>query len=90
MATPTDISMNTSFRIVNTDNFDGDYPNESFLSCVNSKGVAEPLFYGVRERAQKVADMLNGPFAEHNHRWWKVVPGDYVLQPGFEPAMVSN
>jgi len=61
-------------RIVDTDNFGGDYPNEKFHHCSMSK-----------EDAQAICDILNkygGPYAA---RYYKVVPDDYKLQPGFEP-----
>jgi hypothetical protein len=62
-------------RIVDTDNFGGDYPNEKF--------VLWPLPW---ENAQRIADILNdsssGPSAP---RYFKVVNDNYKLQPGFEP-----
>ena len=63
------------FRIVNTDNFGGDYPNEKFV------GVE----YVFKIDAQKEADRLNGPNAEFDSRYHKVVEMPYELQPGFEP-----
>lgn len=77
----------TYFKIVNTDNFGGDYPDESFLATVYSKGRTSPCTYSREEDAKKVADILNGPANERSPRarYWKVVASDYVLQPGFEP-----
>ena len=60
-------------RVVNTDNFGGDYPDEKFCS-----GSLSP------EAAKKLADKMNGP-VEHTSRYFKVVDDTYVLQPGFEP-----
>lgn len=67
----------TFFRIVNTDNFGGDYPNETFL----------PLTFQTRDSALRVADAINAELCnnEHSPRFWKVVNSDYKLQPGFEP-----
>lgn len=63
-------------RVVETCNYGGDYPDESFLT---PKGTSTP-------RAEKIAQGMNahlsGPYAQ---RYWKVVPDDYVLLPGFEP-----
>ena len=73
------------YLIVETDNFGGDYPNERFLCGTDSRGLSLPLYYASKERAEKVAEMLNGPYAEHNQRWWKAVADGYVLVPGFEP-----
>ena len=60
-------------RVVDTDNFGGDYPDEKF--------VGEQMS---REEAEALADKLNGKslFAP---RYYKVVPDDYILRPGFEP-----
>lgn len=62
-----------TFHIVNTDNFGGDYPNESF--------VAQNI--PSRELAEKMADSLNTN--SKALRWYLVVEDGYVLQPGFEP-----
>lgn len=61
-------------RIVNTDDFDGDYPDESFL-----------LWPMTKADAQLIADAINRVAGMDNRRYWKVVEDDYVLQPGFEP-----
>lgn len=63
------------FRVVNTDNFGGDYPDESF--------VGEP--YDTREEAEIHADALNHPHSNYAARYHKVVELPYTLQPGFEP-----
>lgn len=65
------------FKIVNTDNFGGDYPDETFL----------PLTFWSLESAQRVADAINAELCNHDHaaRFWKVVDSGYQLQPGFEP-----
>ena len=64
----------TKYRVVETDNSRGDYPNESF--------AGPPL-------SRKDADLVAGIFNNTTHaeypRFWKVVPETYTLQPGFEP-----
>lgn len=63
-------------KIVNTDNFGGDYPNEKFvtgLPCLSE------------ERLQLIADVINAQTGRDAPRFYKVVPDDYELQPGFEP-----
>lgn len=63
-------------KIVETDNFGGDYPNEKFLNL--------PLMTGVE--AAEVAATINEVCSGDNlPRFWKAVNKDYVLQPGFEP-----
>lgn len=63
------------FRIVDTDNFGRDYPNERF--------VDEPFV--LRSQAQTCADVLNDDQGEDGPRYFKVVQMPYTLQPGFEP-----
>jgi hypothetical protein len=62
-------------RIVNTDNFGGDYPDERFLNIPNV----------TKEHAIKIAAAINGAHHPEARRYWKVVDNDYELQPGFEP-----
>jgi len=63
-------------RIIETDNFGRDYPDESFL----------PLPNMTSEAANRIADEINlacsGATAS---RYWRVVNADYTLQHGFEP-----
>jgi hypothetical protein len=62
-------------KIVETDNFDGDYPDEKFLN----------LFNMPEEAAKKICKVINEAAGENCARYWKVVPDDYALQPGFQP-----
>ncbi len=65
------------WKVVETDNFGGDYPNEKW---------ATPYSFTYAFQAQNVADALNTALSgEGASRFWKVVPSDYELQPGFEP-----
>ena len=61
-------------RIVDTDNFCRDYPNERF--------VLGPL---PEEDAEAILIILNRRVGPHDQRCYKVVDEDYVLEPGFEP-----
>ena len=61
-------------RIVETDNYGRDYPDERFLNL-------PPLPI---EAANMIADTINRAFPLGD-RWWKVVADDYTLLPGFEP-----
>ena len=61
-------------RIVDTDNFGGDYPDEKFLLWVMPK-----------EDAERIAEILNNRSGDNSARYYKVVENDYKLQPGFEP-----
>lgn len=62
-------------RIIETDNFGGDYPNEIF---VNLPPMAAP-------HAKAVANAINAGFPHCGSRYWRAVENDYELQPGFEP-----
>lgn len=72
----------THFKIVNTDNFGGDYPDEKFVEGLPfplNKALATRLCKAFNDAAEVISYGSNHP------RFWKVVPEDYVLQPGFEP-----
>jgi hypothetical protein len=63
-------------RIVSTDNFDGDYPDEKDVAV----GIRS------RETATVMCDALNARFSsDTSARYYIVVEDDYVLRPGFEP-----
>lgn len=61
-------------RIVDTDNFGGDYPDEKFLLWPMSQDACE-----------EIAAILNKEAGPRATRFYKVVKNDYVLKPGFEP-----
>ncbi len=62
-------------RIVETDNYGGDYPNENFV-----------LHHMSNKAAKEIVDVINKCCSgELASRYWKVVNNDYKLQPGFEP-----
>jgi hypothetical protein len=61
-------------RIVNTDNFGRDYPDERFFLWPMREDIAK-----------RIADAMNDDAGPHAERFYKVVPNDYELVPGFEP-----
>ena len=63
-------------KIIHTDNFGGDYPGEKFV---------EQLPVMNDNQAKVICDAINSMQPENAHRWYRVVPNDYKLQPGFEP-----
>ena len=65
-------------KIVETDNFGGDYPDEKF---VNLPSMTETH---AKEVAKAINDGFAGKYAD-DPRYWRVVPDNYKLQPGFEP-----
>lgn len=70
--------MHPGYKVVETDNFGGDYPNEKF---------ATPYTFWTKEDAKKVADVLNSILNPDGNqsRYCIVVELPYKLQPGFEP-----
>lgn len=64
-------------RIVETDNYDGDYPDESFVE-LPSMSIPD---------ANQIVEVINNVLCQDGggNRYWKVVPDCYELQPGFEP-----
>ena len=62
-------------KIVETDNFDGDYPDEKF---VNLPPMDE-------KTCQKICDLVNKATGPHSSRYWKVIKDNYKLAPPFEP-----
>lgn len=67
-------AIKAEWRVVETDNFGGDYPDESFEGDVMTK-----------EAAEAVCSVLNRKAGPDARRYWKVVQDGYVLVPGFEP-----
>lgn len=60
-------------KIVETDNYGGDYPDEKFVNL-------PPMDI---DSANYIAEVINDTLA--GDRYWKVVQDDYELLPGFEP-----
>ena len=74
--------MRPLYRIVETDNFGGDYPDEKFVNIPMSTR---------REDMQHIADAINSVFCNRPYpspRYWRVVENGYKLVPGFEPCMI--
>ena len=69
--------MTDGYKIVETDNFGGDYPDEREVN----------LPWMTKEQAERIAATINDVHCSYPgaRRYWKVVPFEYKLQPGFEP-----
>jgi hypothetical protein len=62
-------------KIVDTDNYDGDYPDEKVIADnIKRKDFADVM-----------CEALNQMADAYSPRFYKVVQDDYVLRPGFEP-----
>lgn len=66
--------MKDIYKIVETDNYGRDYPDEKFVNIPRLP----------KEKCKEIADIINN-HCEGSSRYWKVEPFDYGLQPGFEP-----
>lgn len=65
-------------KIIHTDNFNGDYPDEKFVDGIPSLPNKEAM--------QRICDAINKECSgNHAPRYWRVVEDDYKLKPGFEP-----
>jgi len=64
-----------TWRIVESDNFGGDYPDEKFVNL--------PLMD--KATCNKICQIVNDHEGENSSRYYKTVNEEYVLQPGFEP-----
>lgn len=62
-------------KIVDTDNFDGDYPDEKVIA----EGIKQ------KKHAEIMCKALNDAAGNYSRRFYMVVEDDYVLRPGFEP-----
>lgn len=56
-------------KIVETDNFGGDYPDEKFLNIPSVE----------LEHAKAIVAAINAAFPEGYHRWWFIAKDDYQL-----------
>lgn len=63
-------------KIVHTDNFGGDYPDERFVTGLPRLAQVE---------LQEIVDLIHKIVGPDYHRYYKVVEDDYELKPGFEP-----
>lgn len=62
-------------KIIDTDNFGGDYPAETVIAAE----LKSQYF------ADLICKLLNEDGGLNSSRYYKVVPDDYKLLPGFEP-----
>jgi hypothetical protein len=67
------MAFKTRYKIVETDNFSSDYPDEKFINI--------PILS--KDDCEAVCNILNS--YQPNTRFWKVVPLNYILQGGFQP-----
>ncbi len=71
-------------KIIETDNFGGDYPAEHFLGCLSDEDGNFVQRFNA-EQAEAVVNVLNYLEGQNAPRYWRVVEDDYKLSPGFQP-----
>lgn len=64
------------YRVVDTDNMGGDYPNEKFVG---------PEHATIKEAVDAAAELNERHDTRMAPRYYKVVESGYVLLPGFTP-----
>lgn len=63
-------------KIIHTDNFNRDYPDEKFVTELPPLSQIE---------AAVIATAINKTQPENSERFYVAVPDDYKLEPGFTP-----
>lgn len=80
------ISEQKIYCVVETDNFGGDYPDESFVAWIDSKGMHNPYHFDKKDVAEGVATAFNAiDSSKNSSRYYKVVEKNYKLLGPFEP-----
>ena len=78
------ISAKKLYHVIETDNYNGDYPDEHFIGFIDHEGKCRPLVFD-KEDAQVIATAFNNLTPENSSRFFKVVEKNYKLYGPFEP-----
>lgn len=73
------------FKVIDTDNYDGDYPNEHVISMTDHEGKSHPLTFNTKEDAQVIANAFNQIAYQGRTRFFIVADSTYKLKGPFEP-----
>ena len=79
------ISAKKLYHVIETDNYDGDYPDESFITYTDEKGKTRIFTFDIKDKAQSIATAFNNLTPENSPRFFKVVEKNYKLSGPFEP-----
>lgn len=79
------IRTNKIYCVVETDNYGGDYPDESFITYTDEKGKTRIFTFDIKDKAQSIATAFNNLTPENSSRFFKVVEKNYKLSGPFEP-----
>lgn len=78
------ISAKKLYHVIETDNFDGDYPDEHFIGFIDHEGKSNPLVFDTKEDAQVIANAFN-QIRYGNNRFFIEVEKNRKLYGPFEP-----
>lgn len=79
------ISAKKLYHVIETDNYDGDYPNEHFVGFIDHEGNSKPLVFDTKEDAQVIANAFNQIKYKGNNRYFMEVEKNRKLLGPFEP-----
>lgn len=79
------ISAKKIYCVVETDNYGGDYPDESFITYTNEEGKTRIFTFDIKDKAESIANAFNNLTPENARRFFKVVEKNYKLSGKFEP-----
>lgn len=79
------ISAKKLYHVIETDNFDRDYPNEHFVSFIDHEGNSRPLVFDKKEDAQVIAKAFNQIKYGGSNRYFMEVDKARKLFGPFEP-----
>ena len=73
------------FKVIDTDNYDGDHPDEHVISMTDHEGKSCPLTFNTKEDAQVIANAFNQINYRGSTRFFAVADSTYKLRGPFEP-----
>ena len=79
------ISAKKLYHVIETDNYDGDYPNEHFIGFIDHEGNSHPLVFDTKEDAQVIANAFNQIKYGGANRYYMEVEKNRKLYGPFEP-----
>ena len=79
------ISAKKLYHVLETDNYNGDYPDEHFIGFIDHNGNSHPLVFDKKEDAQVIAKAFNQIKYNGNSRFFQITEKGYKLHGPFEP-----
>ena len=79
------ISAKKLYHVIETDNYDGDHPNEHFIGFIDHEGNSHPLVFDTKEDAQVIAKAFNQIGYKGSNRYFVEVEKNRKLLGPFEP-----